>query len=171
MTEEALIKKLEEINDLLKALGKLSSLTPSLRGGTVIKPPQIPAIKDGAPAVAKPSVPPLKDGALAVSKPKVVSNAAKNLKNPVKQAQQVGDANAKAFAMQQAKTQVKAQHNQLAFKSEDSKMFYAFRDGKRLHSEPMTWQSAHDHFGPDIDLKPVVMEKLTLSPNGQWTLE
>jgi hypothetical protein len=171
MTEEALIKKLEEINDLLKALGKLSSLTPSLRGGAVIKPPQTPAIKDGAPAVAKPSVPPLKDGALAVSKPKVVSNAAKNLKNPVKQAQQVGDANVKAFAMQQAKTQVKAQHNQLAFKSEDSKMFYAFRDGKRLHSEPMTKENIHGHFGKDVELKPVVIEKLSLSPNGQWTLE
>jgi hypothetical protein len=169
--EKGLIKKLTEIDDLLKALGKLSSLTPSLRGGTVIKPPQIPAIKDSAPAVVKPSVPPIKVGAPTVAKPKAISNAAKNLKNPVKQAEQVGDANAKAFAMQQAKTQVKAQHNQLAFKSEDSKMFYAFRDGKRLHSEPMTQQSIHDRFGTDVDLKPVVMEKLTLSPNGQWTLE
>jgi hypothetical protein len=171
MIEEALIKKLEEINDLLKALGQLSSLAPSLRGGVVVKPKQASTIKAGTLAVAKPSLPPLREGAPAVSQPKMVSNAAKNLKNPVKQAQQVSDPNAKAFAMQQAKTQVKAQHNQLAFKSEDSKMFYAFKDGKRLHSEPMTWESIHDHFGPDVDLKPVVMEKLTLSPNGQWTLE
>jgi hypothetical protein len=171
MTEETLIKKLEEINDLLKALGQLSNMAPSLRGSTIVKPPSVATMKTGTLAVAKPSLPPLKEGAPAVSKPKAISNAAKNLKNPVKQAQQVSDPNAKAFAMQQAKTQVKAQHNQFAFKSEDSAMFYAFKDGKRLHSEPMTKENIHGHFGKDIELKPVVMEKLTLSPNGQWALE
>jgi hypothetical protein len=142
MSEESLIKKLEEINSLLKALGQISNLAPSLR---------IPA----------PSIP----------KPKMISSAAKNLKNPVKQAQQVKDPNVKAYAMQQASLQNKAQHNQLAFKSEDSAMFYAFKDGKRLNSDPMTKENIHTHFGQDVELKPIVVEKLILSPNGQWKLE
>lgn len=158
MSEETLIKKLEEINDLLKALGQLSNMAPSLRGGTIIKPPSISNVTTQTKLTPNLT-------------PKKISNAAKNLKNPVKQAEQVGDLNAKTFAMQQAKTQVKAQHNQFAFKSEDSAMFYAFRDGRRLHSEPMTKEAIHSHFGKDVELKPVVMEKLTLSPNGQWTLD
>lgn len=165
MMEEELIKKLEEINNLLKALGKLSSIAPSLRGPTIKQPTLTPTNPAPiAPKVGQPLTPP-------IPKPKKFSNAAKNLKNPVKQAEQVSDMNAKAFAMQQAKTQVKAQHNQFAFKSEDSALFYAFRDGQRLHSEPMTKENAHNHFGKDIELKPVVIEKLSLSPNGQWTLE
>lgn len=142
MNEESLAKKLEQINSLLKALGLLSNVAPSLR---------VPS-----------------PGAI---KPKMPSVAPKNLKNPMKQAQQIKDPNAKVFAVQQAQSQNKAQHNQFAFKSEDPKTFYAFRDGKRLNSEPMTEESIHTHFGKDIDLTPVKVERLILDNNGQWKLE
>lgn len=141
--EDALIKKLEDLNTLLKALGKLSNVSPSIR---------IPSM--GAPAA-----------------PKAPSLAPKSQKNPVKQAQQLSNPDAKTFAMRQAQGQVASTRNSMAFKSEDDgRLYYAFEGERRLNNEPMSAASIHERWGNGVKLTPIKVEKLETASNGQWKL-
>lgn len=141
--QKGLIKKLEDLNTLFKALGKLSNISPSIR----------------IPSMAAPVA------------PKAPSLAPSSKKNPVKQAQQLSNPDAKTFAMKQAKGQVASTRNSLAFKSEDDgQLYYAFEGERRLNNEPMSAASIYEKWGNDIKLTPIKVEKLETTPNGQWKL-
>jgi hypothetical protein len=131
-----------KLERLLKALGQIMNINPSIRSPNMV-----------TASVRKLSVAPTIK------------------KNPIKQAEQLQNTDAKKFAMQAARSQVASQSNKLAYKSEDGKeMFYAFDGEERLSNEPMTEQDIHDKWGKDIKLVPISQEKLKINKNGQWDI-
>jgi hypothetical protein len=144
MDTDKLKEQLSQLNDLIKGLGKLPNIAPSIR----------------PPSIAQPQ------------KPKMVSAAPTTKKDPFAQAKQVADPNLKAAALANAKMQNQANTNTMAYKSEsDSKLFYPFRGDDRLASDPMTSSEIYEKYGDNVRLVPVINEKLEMSSGGQWILK
>ena len=122
-------------------------------------------------------MPNLRMPGLAIPKPKTPSLAPKSKKNPIKVAEQIKSPEAKQFAMRNAISQVKANTNQLAFKSENPpQKFHVIIDNKIANHEPLTKEQIESKYKTELDsgfakLVPVVQERLKVSSNGQWELQ
>lgn len=112
--------------------------------------------------------------------PKMPNLVPKSKKNPIKVAEQVKAPEAKDFAMGQAASQVKANHNPFAYtaKSEgESYHYHILQDGHRITDTPVSMEEVNVKHGgvkrlesSGFRLVPVVKEKLEFKKNGQWSL-
>jgi len=166
---DKLIKKLEELVELIKAVPAPTTIAPPSIGGKDNGIKQ----KNLNPTLKLP-------GATGQNKSLQLAGtaSAKSKKDPVHQAKHIKDAATKDYAMTQAKAQNKAMSNPLAFgKSEaDEKRFHLVKEHKQAGPSKTESEilSEFGSFGEaekqGYKIVPVVKEYLKQDGNGQWTL-
>jgi hypothetical protein len=131
---EELIKKLNKLLTLVKALGIKPTTPPKLNSKFMNTPtftPQVPTVK-------QPSLTP------------------SSKKDPVKVAEQLKDPSKKEFVMRQAKQQKDSMKNPMTFKSEDpvdNELYDAYINNQRVNSSPAFAKDLKKKYGDKIILK------------------